>query len=394
MGCQKMNSRERVLTTLNHREPDKVPIDFGGNQSSIHIHAYKRLLKRLGIEDDNIHFADVIQQIAYPTEELLQQFEIDIRWLRPPKSLIPENFTPEYEGKFRGIWDQFGVFWGCLADRDPEDPFFYDPVIHPLKDMKTVQEIKNYSWPEGTDRTPLKGLKEEAKRLRRTPYAIATPPLGCIYEYTTFLFGFATVLRHFRRSPELIIAAMEELEKYWSDYATTFLNEIKFGDEFYVDIVAINGDLAMETGPIMNPKEIYEPMIKPLEGKFSQKIHELADVKINYHCCGSIIDFIPHFADIGYDAVNPVQIGAHDMDPCSLKKRFGSKITFWGGICDSSETLPFGTPSQIREEVKYNISCLKPGGGCIASNVHNVTAEVPPENIVAMFNAVKTYRNY
>lgn len=389
-----MNSRERVLTTLNYKELDKVPIDFGGNQSGIHINPYKRLLKYLEIEDDNIHFCDFVQQLAYPCEELLKEFEVDIRWLRPPASIIPENFIPVTEGAFRGIWDQFGVFWGCLADRDPEDPFFYDPVIHPLKDLKTVQEIKSYSWPDGTNRTPLKGLREEAKKLRTTPYAIATPPLGCIYEYTTFLFGFATVLRHLRRKPELIVAAMEELEKYWSDYATTFLNEIKFGNEYYVDIVAINGDLAMETGPIMHPTEIYKPLIKPIEYKLSKKIHELADVKINYHCCGSIVDFIPHFVDIGYDAVNPVQVGASNMDPCSLKATFGDKITFWGGICDTTEILPFGTLEQIQKEVEYNMNCLKPGGGYIASNVHNITAEVPPQNIVAMFDAVIEFRDY
>ncbi len=104
--------------------------------------------------------------------------------------------------------------------------------------------------------------------------------------------------------------------------------------------------------------------------------------------------FIPHFAEMGYDAVNPVQISARDMEPCSLKKRFGSSITFWGGVCDTQKTLPFGTPQLIRQEVKYNMDCLKPGGGFIASSIHNITAEVPPENIVAMFDAVRENRLY
>jgi len=140
--------------------------------------------------------------------------------------------------------------------------------------------------------------------------------------------------------------------------------------------------------------QIYESHIKPLERKLSEKIHELVNVKINYHSCGSVSKFLPHFAEIGYDAVNPVQISAYDMEPCSLKKKFGERITFWGGLCNSQYTLPFGTPKQIKEEVKRNMKCLKPGGGYIAANIHNITAEVPPQNIIAMFDAAIENRAY
>lgn len=390
-----MNSRERVLAALNHKQPDMVPLDFGGNQSGIHIVAYRRLLEYLGIEDYNIRYSDFLQQIADPCEEVLERFHIDIRWLRAPSSFRPASYTPEVEGRFQGIWDQFGVFWGNSAEKDLDEVLYYDPVIHPLSDMKREQEIREYDWPDGTDKTPLKGLRERAKELRETTeFAIAAPPLGCIYEYTTFLFGFSKAMRHLQKAPELIIAAMEELERYWTDYVTTFLEEVRFGDEHYVDIVSNNGDLSEQAGPIMSPKRIYEPLIKPIERRFSEKVHELADVKINYHSCGSVPDFIPHFAEIGYDAVNPVQVGAFDMEPCSLKKRFGKIITFWGGLCNTQTTLPFGTPEEVRKEVKINMTCLKPGGGYIASNIHNITAEVPPENIVAMFESALQNRHY
>jgi uroporphyrinogen decarboxylase len=390
-----MNSRERVMATLNHKIPDMVPLDLGGNQSGIHIIAYRRLLDYLGIVDENVRYSDFVQQVAKPCEKLLERFEIDIRWLHPPSGIQPHDFVPEVEGKFQGIWDQFGVFWGNDADKKLEEILYYDPVIHPLSDMTTMEEIHEYDWPDGKDKAPLKGLREEAKRLREnTDYAIATPPLGCIYEYTTFLFGFSKTMKHLQKAPKLIIAAMEELEKYWVDYATTFLKEVTFGDECYVDIVANNGDLAEQTGPIMSPKRVYEPLIKPIEKRFSETIHSLADVKINYHCCGSVVHFIPHFADMGYDAVNPVQVGAKDMDPCTLKERFGDIITFWGGLCDTQGTLPFGTPEQVQREVQRNMACLMPDGGYIASNIHNITAEVPPENIVAMFDAAKRYRLY
>lgn len=389
-----MNSRERVMASLNHQEPDMIPIDLGGNQSAIHINAYKNLLNYLKIEDGNIRYCDFIQQIAYPCEELLKRFDVDIRWLRPPASLLPEDYIPQVEGKYRGIFDQFGVFWGDSAEKDVKDILFYDPCIHPLSDAKTVQEIREYNWPDGADKKPLRGLREQARWLREnTTYAIAAPPLGCIYEYATFLFGFKTALKHLRINPELIVAAMEELEKYWTAYATTYLNEVKFGNQHYVDVVAINGDLAVQSGPIMNVEKVYSRFIKPIEHRFALRIHELAKVKISYHCCGSIVQFIPHFSEIGYDAVNPVQVTAYDMEPCSLKKRFGGIITFWGGLCDTQHTLPFGSPEQIRNEVSHNITCFKTGGGYIASNIHNMTAEVPPQNIAAMLLAARELRH-
>lgn len=383
------------MAALNHKEPDMVPIDLGGNQSGIHVKAYRNLLNYLKIEDESIRYSDFIQQLAYPCEELLERLHVDVRWLRTPTSLLPEHFTPEVEGKYQGVFDQFGVFWGDSADKDIKDVLFYDPCIHPLGEAKTVQDIREYDWPNGTDRKPLAGLREQARKLRETTdFAIAAPPLGCIYEYTTFLFGFEKALRYLRMKPELLTAAMEELEKYWTDYATSYLDEIKFGDEHYVDIVAINGDLAAQTGPIMNVEKIYSPMIKPIESRFAQKIHELAKVKISYHCCGSIPRFIPHFSEIGYDAVNPVQVAASDMEPCSLKERFGETMAFWGGLCDTQHTLPFGTPDEIRREVLHNVTCFKSGGGYVASNIHNITADVPPENCAAMFGALREIRRY
>jgi len=386
-----MNSRERVNTTLNHKEPDKVPIDLGGNQSSIHIKAYKKLLEYLEIDDENVQYADFVQQIVRPCDKVLERFSIDVRYVKPLGGMVRvQDMEPQYEGKYVGLYDQFGVFWGNDAKKDLDEILYYDPVIHPFADFKSVSDIRDYDWPNGRDKTPFNGLTEYAKNLRdNTDFALSTPPVGCIYEYCTFLFGFIKTLRYLRTKPELLIAAMEGLLKYWTDYVTTFLDEVGR----YLDIICINGDLAEQAGPIMSVK-LYENMIKPIERKLSKKIHELVETKINYHSCGSVSQFIPHFAEIGYDAINPVQISAYDMEPCSLKKRFGDIMSFWGGLCNSQKTLPFGTPEQIREEVRRNFECLKPGGGFVASNIHNITAEVPPQNIVAMFDAANEFGNY
>lgn len=386
-----MKSRERINFTLNHNEPDKIPLDFGGNQSGIHIKAYKKLLDYLNIEDKENFTYDFIQQLAAPCEELLERFSIDTRYIRPLGGMVKiDDFELEYEGKYVGVYDQFGCFWGNNANKKLDEILYYDPVVHPFEDFKTVQEIQEFDWPDGTDESSFEGLRAYARKLHETTdYALVSAPTGCIYEYTTFLFGFSKALRHLKKKPELIIAAMEGLLKYWVDYNITFLNEV--GE--YLDVLCINGDLAEQAGPIMDLRT-YEKLIKPIERRLSEKVHEQADIKINYHCCGSIPQFIPHFADIKYDAVNPVQISAFDMEPCSLKKRFGKKITFWGGMCNTQATLPFGNPEQIRMEVKRNFECLKPGGGFVAANVHNITAEVPAENIVAMFDAANKFRNY
>ncbi|MFX1340978.1 MAG: uroporphyrinogen decarboxylase family protein, partial [Promethearchaeota archaeon] len=352
---------------------------------------YMKLLEYLELEDKEIKTYDFAQQLALPCNDLLERFNIDTRYIYPHGDIIKiEDFDPQYVAEYVGIYDQFGVFWGNSADKDLDDILYFDPVIHPLSNFTTIQDIENYDWPDGKNKVLFKGLAEYAKKLRdSTEYAFVSPIMGCVYEYTMFLFGFSKALIYLRKRPDLIIATMEKLLEYWIDYNYTFMSEV--GQ--YIDIVCINGDLAEQAGPMMNLKT-YESLIKPMERKLSEKVHEIADIKINYHSCGSITQFIPHWAEIGYDAFNPVQISARDMEPCSLKERYGAIITFWGGACDSQQILPFGSPDQIRNEVRKNLNCFKPDGGYIASSIHNITAEVPPENIVAMFDALNEFRDY
>jgi uroporphyrinogen decarboxylase len=382
-------SRERVLTTLDHGEPDRVPIDFGGNQSSIHVKAYTRLLEYLGIQDDLI-ISDFVQQIARICDEMLDRFHVDTRFVRPLSSYIPyDRMNPEYDGKWVGVYDQFGVFWGNDATKDLADILYYDPVIHPLADAETVQDVENHPWPDGKDRAPFEGLRYVAKELHETGKAVSTSPTGNTFEYCTFLFGFVKTLKLTRTKPELLDAAMGHLLDYWKDYNTTFLGEV--GE--YLDLICINGDVAEQAGPIISPA-FYEQHVKMLDKELVDHIKGMFPVSVNYHSCGSVPMFITHWIDVGYDAVNPVQISAYDMEPASLKARFGEKITFWGGLCNSQSTLPFGTPEAIRAEVEHNLSIMKPGGGYVAASVHNITAEVPPENIASMFDAAYEFGKY
>jgi uroporphyrinogen decarboxylase len=191
-----------------------------------------------------------------------------------------------------------------------------------------------------------------------------------------------------RKQPEMIFTTMQHLLEYWKDYNTGLLKEI--GE--YINVICVNGDLAEQRGPFFSPK-LYRNKIVPIEKQLIDHIKSIIPIKINYHCCGSVSKLIEGFVECGYDACNPVQISANDMEPCSLKKRFGSRVTFWGGLCDTN-VLAFGNPEEVRNQVKNNICCLKPNGGFVAANIHNITAEVSPINICAMFDAAYEFGKY
>jgi len=389
--AEEMTSRERVLTALNHEQPDRVPIDFGGNQSSIHVKAYEKLRSFLNLDEEDIKFSEIGQHIAAISEDVLQRFHADVRYVRPDAAYIDAKHPDlQVKGSFIGYYDQFGVFWGNDASKDLDDILYLDPVIHPLASVNSVQDIDAYPWPDGSDTSKMQGVEEVARHLHEdTSYAVSTGTIGNLFEYCTFLFGFVQTLKLVRKNPEIILRTSKHLLDYYKAYNTTFLGKV--GQ--YLDIICINGDLAGQDGPIFNPA-FYEQHIMPLDKELVEHVKNLADVKINYHCCGSTPLFIPHWITAGFDIFNPVQVSAHDMDPCSLKARFGNEISFWGGLCDTQGVLPFGTTDQVREEVKKNMNCLKPGGGYVAGNIHNITAEVPPENIVAMFDAALEFGTY
>jgi uroporphyrinogen decarboxylase len=383
-------SRERVILALNHKQPDKVPLDLGGKQTGIQMTAYLRLLDYLGISDPHPQYYDIIQHLAVPCEKLLERFQIDTRTLYPNSTLYPLDFKLEHVQSYVGIYDSLGVFWGNHDYKKREEIKYLDPVIHPFADFTTVQQIHEYNWPNGKDKKPFEGLRELAEKMHtKTNFAILSLPIGCIYEYSHFLFGFTKAMKLLLKQPEMITAAMNELYKYWCDYASTYLKEVGTN----VDVVACNGDLAEQHGPIMRLSQ-YEKLIKPIEGQFAEFIHSKQKTYINYHTCGAMSEFIPHFADIKYDAVNPVQVGASGMDPASLKAKYGSMILFWGGLCNPQKNLSFGTPAMIEAEVKHNMEVFKPNGGYVGANVHNITAEVPAENIVAMFDSAIKNRDY
>jgi uroporphyrinogen decarboxylase len=382
-----MTSRERVLKSLSHEIPDRVPIDLGGFQTGIHRIAYERLINHLGIEDE-ITIMDPVQQLAKPCEELLQRFHVDIRYITAHG---PDSFDGSIKQNQRNdrLWhdlgDEFGVVWSM-----PDDQKLYmDISHHPLADA-TIEDLDDYPFPDGSDPTRFTGVRDTTLKMRNeTPYAISTGIGGVVYEYCWYMRGLEQWFIDMIENPGFCEALLDKTLKFWMDYHAGFMEVV--GD--IVDVVMIGDDLAGQAGPLFSP-DFYRKYVKPRQKQLVGHIKMLTNAKIWYHTCGSCTDYIPDLIDNGIDILNPVQISAKNMSPQALKQKFGDTLTFWGGGIDPQHVLPFATPSQIREHVQKNIEIFKAGGGYIFNNVHNIQAEVPPENVISLFEAAYDYGFY
>ncbi|HOZ48035.1 MAG TPA: uroporphyrinogen decarboxylase family protein [Candidatus Hydrogenedentes bacterium] len=382
-----MTSRERLVAAIEHRDPDRVPIDLGGFQTGIHVRAYRPLLEYLGIEDDE-RILDPVQQLAVPCEAVLERLHVDTRYLC---AHAPEGATGGIEQHVRDgrLWhdlkDDFGVVWSMPDDQQ----LFMDISHHPLADA-TAEDLDDYPWPNGKDWSRFTGLREQAQRMRRdTPYALSTGIGGVVYEIGWYLRGLDQWFSDMLVDPSFCAAVLDHTLAFWMDYYTGFMGEV--GD--LVDVVMIGDDLAGQSGPLFSP-DFYRTVVKPRQKRLVQHIKSLTSAKIWYHTCGGCAAYIPDLLDNGIDALNPVQISAAGMDPAVLKREFGARLVFWGGGIDAQHVLPFATPEEVREHVRRNIEAFKPGGGYVFNNVHNIQYGVPPENIVALFDAAFAFGGY
>jgi uroporphyrinogen decarboxylase len=272
----------------------------------------------------------------------------------------------------------------------PDDQQLYmDISHHPLADA-SIDDLKDYPFPDGTDSSRFSGLREQAMHLKNnTSYAISTGIGGVVYEYCWYLRGLEQWLMDTINNIPFCEALLDNTLKFWMNYYTAFMKEI--GD--LVDIVMVGDDLAGQDGPIFSPA-FYRKVVKPRQKQLVQHIKSLTKAKIWYHTCGACLEYIPDLIDNGVDILNPVQTSASNMDPVHLKRTFDKDIVFWGGGCDSQHTLPFASPDKIREEVRKNMETFKPGGGYIFNSIHNIQAGVPAENIVALYDSAYEHGVY
>lgn len=382
-----MTSRERLRKALDHQTPDRVPIDLGGNQTGIHKFAYEALLQHLGIADA-VTIMDAVQQLAQPCEAVLERFRVDTRYIA---AKAPDSFQGIIEKNLRqgrrwhDLRDEFGVVWSM-----PEDhPYYMDISHHPLAEA-SLADIAEYPFPKGDDPTRFIGLREKALLLRNeTPYAVVSGISGVIYETCWYLRGLERWFMDLLTQPEFCEALLDKVLQFWLDWFRLFLNEVAD----VVDVVMVGDDLAGQNGPLFRP-EIYRAIVKPRQKQLVQYIRSRTQAKVWYHTCGACIPYIPDLIDNGIEVLNPLQVSAKDMDPASLKARFGAQMAFWGGGIDAQHVLPSASPDTVREHVRRNIAAWKPHGGYVFNNVHNIQAGVPPENIVALYDAAYEFGFY
>jgi len=410
-----MNSRERVLAAINHQEPDRVPIDFGGHRSSgIAAIAYAKLKKALGITSGDIYVYDMIQQLAIVEPPVLDAVGADVvelgrgfmlddkewkPWVLPDGTpcKIPVYINMEKRGEDSYLISGDGLDLaiqkkGCL---------YFEQIHWPLAartieddDFSDLQEVFKHSvWTDVTTpgghipltKTGLKSLAAGAKALRElTERAIVGLFGGSMFEIPQFLYRMDNYFTYMALYPEACIRLSEKLCQLHLSNLEKWLDAVAP----YIDIILFGDDLGGQNGPLISPT-MYRKYYKPYHKKLWSRVKELAPhVKIQLHTCGGIEPLLEDLIDAGLEIANPIQITCRGMNAGSLKARYGQRLTFWGGGCDTQHLLPQATPKEVAKHVKEQVAILSPDGGFVFQQVHNILADVAPEKITAMFDAV------
>jgi uroporphyrinogen decarboxylase len=412
----KMTSRERILSAIAHKEPDRVPVDLGATPSSgITALAYNNLKRYLGIAGGHTRVYDVVQQVAQPEEIILDRFGIDAvdigRTFNANDNdwydyTLPDGSTAQYPVWFRpvkekdGSWSAFSKD-GTYIARMPAGGTFFDETCFPYidgypSDYKDLPDamgkvlwaaLVHSPWDHINDVNFWETLRKRALILRKESNRALMVVAGCnLFEWGTFLrridnflMDLVTDQNNVERMLDALmeqhLSLLEKICKAVGDIADT----IRFGD-----------DLGMDTGPFMAPN-VYRRFFKPRQAILCDYVKKHSQMHTFLHSDGSLYRFIPDLIEVGFDILNPVQTNTADMEPERLKKEFGKDITFWGAGCDTRTIINRATPAEVRSHVLERLEILSPGGGFVFNTIHNILPEVPPENITAMFEAIEEF---
>jgi len=381
-----MISRDRVLQALNHREPDRVPFDLGGTGlSTIHASAYQDLRRYLDMPQAGGRIGFMAEQLVLVDEDVAERLQTDIRPVLPGTASAFE-FAFRSEGEYEAYTDEWGIGW-----RKPKDGgFYYDMHYHPLQDAKSLDDLKAHPFPDPLDDQRFASLRAQAKVAAAQGKAVALAgPCAGIAEVYSWLRGYEEYYVDLARNKTWVAYMLDRLVEFKCAFWERALKEI--GD--LVDVVVEADDLGGQHALLMSPRT-YCSLIQPRHRRLFSFIKEQASVKVFYHTCGAVRRLIPDLIDAGIDILNPVQISAAGMDLHELKQEFGRDLVFWGGGVDTQGVLGTAIPEVIREHVRRNIEALAPGGGFIFAAVHDIQADVPPENIMAMWEGWKDFGAY
>lgn len=368
-----MNYRERFEATVNHKPVDRVPFDLAGTSlTGLEMGSVEKLKQLLGITGEYEGWYGKFD------ERVLKHLDIDIR--RVGDILSPE--TPlscqrsEYE--YTDCWGVTRVFTGM----------YWDIQNPPLKGAD-MQALDRYPWPqaEKLNLSQIDEFREQAKKLyQETDYVIcAEHPVYGVLELGCWMCGFDEFLLKMAMEPEFVLKFFDIVLNYQKKVIEIYYGAL--GD--YIHFTTSGDDFGTQTGPFISPA-MFAELVKPYYKERISYTKKFTKAYYFHHTCGSVFPLIPHLIDAGVDILNPIQPGARDMEPEKLKKAYGDRITFWGGI-DTQHVMPYGTTGDVRREVFRVLDAMSGNGGYVLAPAHNIQPDVPPENILALFEAGKAY---
>ena len=375
MPRAEMTSRERVLASLNHQEPDRVPIALGqATGDGITLVAYRNLLAHLGMDPGTAQLKDTRAQTARVDDAVLRRFRVDSRGIGLG---APDGWTDRWLDD-RTVQDE----WGVVRTR-PADSLYFDLCRSPFAEDPTLSAIESYPWPDPLNPGRYRGLREKARQLHReTDYAVVLDVNCAFFLRCCELRGWENFYTDLVADVPFAEALMDRYLEIRLAMAVRALEEV--GDN--VDVVMVTSDdLGMTEGPLISPA-LYRALIKPRQRRTFDAIRARTDAFLYYHTDGAIYSLLPDLVEIGVQVLNPVEVRAVGMeDTAKLKREFGDALTFWGAI-DTHHVLPQGSVADVRDEVRRRIRDLGPGGGYVVGPVHNIQPDVPPANVVAMYD--------
>jgi uroporphyrinogen decarboxylase len=376
-----LSHRQRLQTALAHEEPDVVPLDFGtgGNTSPVP-EVYASLAAHYRLEPG---FKPVphIMRLAQVDEQILRDLEIDTRpvYMKPPRRGIRPCDEP---GAF---YDDWGVKW---KEFSLDGVIYREIAENPLGDA-TIDDLESYPWwPDPLDPDRYSGIPEQVQQMfEQTDYAlIGCPAFNSLWERAYFLCGFQRMLEGLALEQEFVHAIFRCI----TDIILASLQRYLELVGPYIQVVKMGDDLGVQNNAMMSPAT-YQRMVKPYHHEAFKLIKRYTEAKVFLHSCGSVYKLLPDLIDAGVEILNPVQVSAKDMDTQRLKREFGDRLSFWGAI-DTQHVLPYGSPDEVRAEVERRIRDLAPGGGYVLAPVHNIQADVPPINVISMYQHARQVR--
>jgi uroporphyrinogen decarboxylase len=373
-------SRQRVRAALDHREPDRIPFDLGGSRmTGIHVRAYAGLRDALGLPPVAVRVADLTQQLADVDADVADELGCDVRFVGP-RSAAGYRREMVDDGAYVTFRDE----WGAGRRMPRDGGLYFDSFGAPLGGEVDAAAIDGHPWPDPVDPTRYAGMAADASRIvEEEGRAVLVGSIcGGLTEGLFKMRGFEDGYMDLAGDPERARHVMERILEIKLAYWDRALAEL--GD--LVDVVGEADDLGGQDRTLFAPAT-YRALVKPLQRELFAFIRARTDARIFFHTCGAVRELIPDLIEIGVDILNPVQVSAAGMDGAELKREFGRDLVFWGGGVDTQRILGSGTPDEVRAEVRRRIADLRDGGGFVFAAVHNVQPNVPPANLLAMWDA-------